>query len=346
MKSVKLKRLLIVEIILLMVMSVFTLMPFSLASGLNAFATDSEAESSDADGSGLRLVLTCDVEELETLESDQTFTLTARLEGVGSVKSGVYCVSVRITPLAAGDLEFVEFTPSRDGDKGVYTSELMKTSQHKAGKYVSMEASCNTVNAITEDFEVGSFKFKLKKDPLKPTSLKFGYKAMVTEFSLDFKSFPIEESTYELPIVGMSLGGLIGIAVGIVATIAIAVAVILIVDYKKKKGVKNAQRVAESGVGNDSAVDSVTDLQEASSAQEVAYSDNDASESDDNVAANDVYNDSAVDSVADLQEDSSTQAVAYSGSNASEPDDNVAETEFDNGNAVDFDLQEDNSKQN
>lgn len=334
MKSVKLTRLLIVAITLLMVMSVFALIPLSLASGGIAFAADSEAEASD-----LRLVLTCDVQELETLESDQSFTLTARLEGVASVEGGVYCVSVRITPLAAGDLEFVGFTPSRDRDKGIYKSELMKTSQHKEGKYVSMEVSCDTVHAITEDIEIGSFKFKLKEDPLKPMVLKFGYRAMVTQFNLDFTSLPITETTYELPIKGISLGALIGIAVGIVAAIAIVIAVILIVDHKKKKGAKKAQATAESEADNNVA----SDLQKDSGEQEAVYSDNNAAESDDNVAESEVGDEST----ADLQEDSSAQEVIYSDSDASESDDNVATNDGYIDGSVDSvaDVKEDNSTQ-
>lgn len=376
MKSVKLTRLLIVAITLLMVMSVFTLIPLSLASGGNAFAADSEADGSEADGSetaapSLRLVLTCDVQELETLESDQSFTLTARLEGVASVEGGVYCVSVRITPLAADELEFVGFTPSRDSDKGVYLSELMKTSQHKEGKYVSMEASCDMRHAITEDIEVGSYKFKLKNDPLKPTALKFAYRAMVTK-SLDYTSFPIEETTYELPIKGISLGALIGIAVGIVAAIVIVIAVILIVDYKKKKSAKKSQSAAESEVSGENNAD----LQKDDSVQEAAYGDNNASESDYNAATNDGYNDNAGDSdlqedismqeaaysngnvndnivesevgdesTADLQENYSAQEVIYDNNNALGSDNNVVESEFNNNNAVYSDLQDDNTTQ-
>ena len=298
MKSVKLNRLLIFAIALLMVMSVFTLIPFSFASGLNAFAAD-ESDESDTEASALRLVLTCDVQELETLESDQVFTLTARIEGVANVEGGVYCVSVRITPLAAGDLEFVRFTPSRDREKGVYKSELMRTSQHKEGKYVSMEASCDTVHAITEDFEVGSFKFRLKKDPLAPTALKFSYRAMLTEFNLDFTSVPIEEDTFALSIKGISLWALIGIVAGCIAAIVVVIAVILIVDHKKKKGAKSVQVAAEGEVDNDSAVDAVDKAQEDSSMQEnnnteeIVYSDNSSPESDVSVAINDEIADNA-----------------------------------------------------
>ena len=372
MKSVKLTRLLIVAITLLMVMSVFTLIPLSLASGGNAFAADSEADGPETAAPSLRLVLTCDVHELETLESDQSFTLTARLEGVASVEGGVYCVSVRITPLAADELEFVGFTPSRDSDKGVYLSELMKTSQHKEGKYVSMEASCDMRHAITEDIEVGSYKFKLKNDPLKPTALKFAYRAMVTK-NLDYTSFPIEEATYELPIKGISLGALIGIAVGIVAAIVIVIAVILIVDYKKKKSAKKSQIAAESEVSGENNAD----LQKDDSVQEAAYGDSSASEFDGNIAENEggdestfdlqensgvqeaAYNDSNAwesddriaesefgdESTADLQEGYSAQEVVYNDNNAFESDDNVAESEFNNNNAAESNLQEDNTTQ-
>ena len=364
MKSVKLKRVLIFAITLLMVMSAIALIPLCRVSGENAFAADPAAETSN-----LRLVLSCDVEELETLESDQTFTLTARLEGVASVENGVYCVAVRITPLAADELEFVGFTPSRDFEKGVYTSELMKTSRHKEGEYVSMEVSCDMRHAITEDIEVGSFTFKLKNDPLKPAVLKFAYKANVTEFAPDY-TFPtihIEETTYELSITGISLGAIIGIAAGILAAVIIVVAVILIVDHKKKKDAKKAKGAAENEAGNVS----VADAQKDDSVQEADHSDNNASESDVNTAINDGYGDNAAESdpylqedsnafepnvniaesevgdesTADLQEDSSAQEVVYSDNSAPESDDN-AETNYGyNDSDIDTYLKEDNSKQ-
>lgn len=105
----------------------------------------------------------------------QEFTITVRMEGVASVQNGMYAAAVRITPVEASSLDFIEFVPSTD----VLQSATLKKSQHKEGIDVLMEGGNNGISAVTKDFNVGGFKFKLKSSITTiPASLSFKYESV------------------------------------------------------------------------------------------------------------------------------------------------------------------------
>lgn len=122
------------------------------------------------------IVLSSDPAQLYKTDPYQEFTVTARMEGVASVPNGgMYAAAVRITPDQADLLDFVEFVPSKD----ILQSALLAKSQHAEGVNVLMEGGNNGISAVTEDFNVGGFKFKLKSSVTAiPESLSFHYESV------------------------------------------------------------------------------------------------------------------------------------------------------------------------
>lgn len=100
-----------------------------------------------------QIVITSDIAQLTKGDAHREFTLTVKIAGVEKVQGGMMAASVTLTPDCASMLDFVGFIKSTDVDE----SQLLDGSEG----IVAMEAMMNSVMA-TEDFTVGSFKFKLK----------------------------------------------------------------------------------------------------------------------------------------------------------------------------------------
>lgn len=134
------------------------------------------ARSMAARASSPCIVLSSDPAQLYKTDPYQEFTVIARMEGVASVPNGgMYAAAVRITPDQADLLDFVGFVPSKD----ILQSALLAKSQHTEGINVLMEGGNNGISAVTEDFNVGSFKFKLKSSVTTiPESLSFSYESV------------------------------------------------------------------------------------------------------------------------------------------------------------------------
>ena len=119
-----------------------------------------------------KIVLTATPSMLSKSNPYREFTVTARIENVSSVDGGIYAGAVLITPEQSGILEFVGFVPSSE----VVQSALLIGSLDKEGINVLMEGGNNGASAITEDFNVGSFKFRLKNSiTTVPDSITFNY---------------------------------------------------------------------------------------------------------------------------------------------------------------------------
>lgn len=100
-----------------------------------------------------QISVTSDIAQLTKGDAHREFTLTVKIAGVEKVQGGMMTASVTLTPDCASMLDFVGFIKSTDVDE----SQLLDSSEG----IVAMEAMMNSVMA-TEDFTVGSFKFKLK----------------------------------------------------------------------------------------------------------------------------------------------------------------------------------------
>lgn len=101
----------------------------------------------------------------------QEFTITVRLEGVSSSMpgGGLYGAEVRLTPKQANLLDFVRLVPSTD----VSQSATTRNSKHKEGEYIDFDAGNNGSPAVTKDFNVAGYTFKLKQGVDIPASLEF-----------------------------------------------------------------------------------------------------------------------------------------------------------------------------
>ena len=144
----------------------------------------------------------------------QEFTVNVKVVGVSGVTGGMYGSSLWLIPDQASSLDFVEFVASKD----VVQSATIKGSQHKEGIKVLMEGSNNGLSALTKDFTVGGFKFKLKQGVTPPASLTFKVedKASPTfvtaeKLGLDSVSFTLNfreaDSNNTLNALSISAGG-------------------------------------------------------------------------------------------------------------------------------------------
>jgi hypothetical protein len=118
-----------------------------------------------------KIVLSSNPAQLVKNDPYKEFTITARIEGVSAVSGGMYAGDVKITPKQASSLDFVKFVASKD----VSQSATIIQSQHLQGIDVVMEGTNNGAPAITQDFDIGSFTFKLKQGTAVPDKLEFDY---------------------------------------------------------------------------------------------------------------------------------------------------------------------------
>ena len=177
----------------------------TLAVGLNGNTNTDVAVAAD----GPKIVLKCNPEQIPATDMYQEFTITARIEGVSSVPIGLYAGNVRITPVEKESLIFVGFIASTD----VMQSVEMESSP---GEYVGMEGGNNGLSAIKTDFNVGSYKFKLKTGE-NPGTLNFAYEDIASAdwngdpLSMESGTFTVQfrtpQSDNTLSALSISAGG-------------------------------------------------------------------------------------------------------------------------------------------
>lgn len=122
-----------------------------------------------------KIVLSSNPAHLNKADPYQEFTVTVRIEDVAKVAGGMYGGNVLITPTEAGILDFVRFVESSD----VAQSKLWGESKHNEEISVQMEGINGNHVALTEDFNVGSYVFKLKESVTDiPDFISFTYQDM------------------------------------------------------------------------------------------------------------------------------------------------------------------------
>lgn len=271
MKSDKFERFVSFYVIVFSVMWIVLTFAFSVYgvrfSGSVAHAI--EPEISTEETSKPRIVLYSTPGVLSKDNAYQEFIVTARIENVASVNGGLYGAAVRIVPENASSLDFIEFVENKE----IPQSALVRGSHHIERIDVLMEGICNEATALTEDFDIGGFKFKLKQGASIPDYITFNYsdknsadflgnKVYMSSGSFvinivdpgDFDEF--EQGGSNLPNnsnqpdrdkntgsndvanttnkKGLTIGEIAGIAVGGVSFVGIIIMVILIILKKKK----------------------------------------------------------------------------------------------------------------
>jgi len=267
MKALKMKKIFMCLTILVVALIISVLAASLYGVLFTGSVANAESAASTQEESGLRIVLYSTPSVLNKDNAYQEFIVTVRIEGVKSVNGGLFGAAVRVVPENASSLDFIGFVENNE----IPQSALIRGSQHEEGIDVLMEGQCSGITALTDDFDIGGFKFKLKQGAAIPNSISFNYS---DKNSADFfgnkvnmasGSFSINvvdsgspdepeqggsSGTIQPPIDNnggsdsvantdsqkdLSTGAIAGISVGGVSFIGIIITIILIVLKKKKR---------------------------------------------------------------------------------------------------------------
>ncbi|MCM1219912.1 MAG: hypothetical protein NC548_36025 [Lachnospiraceae bacterium] len=160
MKSISIKKILT---------GILLALPIALSAiGFAFFGMEREAAQTAQAASSPTIVISSD--PLYKSDPYKEFTVTVRMEGISSSLpgGGLFGAEVKLTPQEAELLDFVEFVPNSN----LVTHILSTESRHEQGEYIVF-ASNNMGQAMTSDFDVGGYTFKLKQGVSVPNSLTF-----------------------------------------------------------------------------------------------------------------------------------------------------------------------------